>query len=235
MGGMFTWKGRFGPMDLDLSEHTFSPSTVSVLIADALEVEAGDTVIDAGCGSGILSIIAAKLGASRVVGIDIARDTVAVASSTAAKHGVGDVTEFYQGDLFEPLPEDVEADVVIGDVSGIPDDLAAASGWFPGRSGGGPCGSELPIRMLEGVHRILRPGGRVFLPTGTLQDENAIVSNARKLLDRVTKLVERRIPIPNALAESQAAMDLVKRRVIELTPRGSRFTWTARVWVGARP
>lgn len=235
MSGKFTWKGRFGPMDLDLSDHTFSPSTVSVLMAEALEVEEGDTVIDAGCGSGILSIIAAKLGASRVVGIDSAQDTVAVASANAAKHEVADVTEFYRGDLFEPLPSDVEADVVIGDVSGIPDDLAAESGWFPGRAGGGPRGSELPIRMLKGARKVLRPGGRVFIPTGTLQDEGAILSNAREMFGRLTKLVERRIPIPNALAESQAAMDLVRRRVIELTPRGSRFTWTARVWMGARP
>ena len=56
----FQWNGRCGPLDLILSEHTFQPSTVSMLMAEALEIRDTDTVIDAGCGSGVLSIIAAK-------------------------------------------------------------------------------------------------------------------------------------------------------------------------------
>ncbi|HEY5578177.1 MAG TPA: 50S ribosomal protein L11 methyltransferase, partial [Acidimicrobiia bacterium] len=96
----FEWKGRCGPLDLVMSEHTFQPSTVSLLVADALEVKETDTVVDAGCGSGILSIVAAKLGAKRVIGIDAVPDVVAVATENARRHGVDDVTSFYQGDLF---------------------------------------------------------------------------------------------------------------------------------------
>ena len=59
--------------------------------------------------------------------------------------------------------------VIIGDVSGIPDALADASGWFPSRRGGGPRGSELPIRMLHAAKERLRAGGRLLLPTGSLQ------------------------------------------------------------------
>ena len=60
--GIFKWKGRLGPLELRVSENTFKPSTISVLLAEALEVQPGDTVVDVGCGSGILSIVAAKLG-----------------------------------------------------------------------------------------------------------------------------------------------------------------------------
>ena len=56
---LIKWKGRLGPLELRVSENTFRPSTISVLLAEALEVEPGDTVVDVGCGSGILSIIAA--------------------------------------------------------------------------------------------------------------------------------------------------------------------------------
>jgi SAM-dependent methyltransferase len=224
------WTGRCGPFDLELSEATFAPSTVSILLADALEIGDGDDVIDIGCGSGVLSIVAAKLGAGRVFGIDTAPDVVEVASRNAAREGVDDVTTFYRGDLFDPLPPDVEADVIIGDVSGIPDPIARVSGWFPGSRGGGSRGSELPIRMLEAARERLREGGHLFLPTGSLQDENAILRTARSLYSTVTQLAERQIPLPTALAEAPSMIELVRQKVVRLASRGSRSLWTARVW-----
>ena len=230
---LFKWKGRLGPLYLRVSENTFRPSTISVLLAEALEIEPGDTVVDLGCGTGVLSIIAAKLGAGRVFGVDAAPDVVAVASENATRHGVGETTTFLQGDLFEPLPQGLTADVVIGDVSGIPDAIAAESGWFPSRRGGGPRGSELPIRMLEGVQGVLRKGGRFLLPTGTLQDEAAILEKARSIFGKLTQVKERAIPLPSALGQSAEVLQLMKDRVIDLTSRGSRKLWTARVWKGS--
>src|SRR5437870_1562985 len=62
------WKGREGPFSLLLGPGVFSPTTTSRTLADALEITPGDTVIDVGCGSGVLSIVAAKLGAAKVTG-----------------------------------------------------------------------------------------------------------------------------------------------------------------------
>jgi ribosomal protein L11 methyltransferase len=56
------------------------------LLEDA--VKPGDTVADIGCGSGILSVGAAKLGARRVVAIDIEPISVEVAKENAAMNGV---------------------------------------------------------------------------------------------------------------------------------------------------
>tara|TARA_Y100000590_G_scaffold255558_1_gene286941 strand:- start:8 stop:676 length:669 start_codon:yes stop_codon:yes gene_type:complete len=220
-------------MGLAVSEDTFVPSTISVLLADALEIKKDDVVVDVGCGSGVLSIIAAKLGASKVYGIDAASDVVEIATENAVRHGVEKITTFFQGDLFAPLPDGVEADVIIGDVSGIPDLLADKSGWFPSRRGGGPRGSELPIRMLEGVQDVLRRGGQFLLPTGTLQDEAAILAKARCVFSKLNQVGERTIPLPTALSQSAEVLQLVKDRVIELRERGSRKLWTAKVWVGS--
>ena len=165
-------------MEIGLSENTFAPSTISTMMADAIEVGPDDVVIDIGCGSGILSIIAAKLGAAHVYAVDASPDVVAVGRANAESQGVADRVTVFQGDLFEPLPPDLTADVIIGDVSGIPDSIAEESGWFPSKTGGGPRGSELPIRMLEEAQKRLNPGGRLFLPTGSLQDEAAILSVA---------------------------------------------------------
>ncbi|GBD84123.1 ribosomal protein L11 methyltransferase [bacterium BMS3Abin02] len=230
MGSNINWKGRLGPMRLRISDTTFRPSTISGLLAEVLHVEPGDIVIDVGCGSGILSIIAAKLGASRVHAVDKSPDVVEVGSANAVEHGVADKIIFYQGDLFAPIPDDVEADVIIGDVSGIPDRLADDSGWFPTKGGGGPRGSELPIRMLEEAKRRLRPMGRLFLPTGTLQDEAAIIQRARALYGRVKALTNRPIPLPSQLAASATLKDLIDRKIVTVTRRGSRLLWKAQVW-----
>jgi methylase of polypeptide subunit release factors len=224
------WKGRFGPFDLNVGPATFRPSTISHLLAAAMEVKPGSIVVDAGCGSGVLSIVAAKLGAMRVYGVDAAPDTVEVASTNAEAQGVGAVTEFFEGDMFEPLPDDLEADVVIGDVSGIPDEIADASGWFPSGLAGGPSGAELPMRMLQEAKDRLKRGGKLFLPTGTLQDENSILGKARSLFGSIKELSSRAIPLPTTLAESAALQRLRNAKLIDLTERGSRLLWTARIW-----
>ena len=225
-----TWRGRFGPIDLNVAPDTFRPSTVSRLLADAMEIEPDSIVVDAGCGSGILAIIAAKLGAGKVHGVDAAEGTVAVATANAAAHGVADKTVFYQGDLFGPLPDDLEIDVVIGDVSGIPDEIANESGWFPSGLSGGPTGAELPMRMLQEAKRRLKRGGRMLLPTGSLQDEGSILETAKSVFGSIRQLSEKPIPLPGALAQQPAVMRMVKEKVVNLTQRGSRFVWTARVW-----
>ncbi len=227
----FIWKGRFGPFELKVGPATFIPSTISNLLADTMEIEPGQKVVDVGCGTGVLSIVAAKLGAGFVYGVDAAPGTVEVATANAAAQGVADRTSFFEGDLFEPLPvEDEEVDVVIGDVSGIPDDIARVSGWFPSGLSGGPSGAELPMRMLEEARRILRRGGRLLLPTGSLQDESTILAKARSIFGSIRQLAERPIPLPSALAESPEVLRLLRERVIELTQRGSRLLWTTRVW-----
>lgn len=227
---VITWRGRFGPMELRVGSATFRPSTISKLLADSLEFDPGSVVIDVGTGSGILSIIAAKLGASRVYGVDAAEGTVEIATANAEAHGVADRVEFAQGDMFEPLDSSIEADVVIGDVSGIPDEIATASGWFPSGLSGGPTGAELPMRMIEESKRLLKRGGRLFLPTGSLQDETSILDRARSVFGSMKQLTERNIPLPSSLAQDPVVLQALKQKVIALQQRGSRFQWTARIW-----
>lgn len=226
----FQWKGRCGPFEVLLSEHTFPPTSISLLLGEALDVEEGETVVDMGCGSGVLAIVAALLGAGRVIGVDNAPDTAEIGAENAERLGVADRTEFAGGDLFEPVPSDVTPDLLIGDVSGIPDLLARVSGWFPSGHGGGEMGVELPIRMIEEVPRWLRPGGRLLLPTGSLQAEDKLLEAARDTFATVEKVGERRIPLPQAVSDTQEVHDLWNSGVIDLTPRGSRLLWYARAW-----
>jgi methylase of polypeptide subunit release factors len=225
-----TWKGRFGPFDLKVGPATFRPTTISVLLAASLDIEEGSVVVDVGCGSGVLAIVAARLGAAKVYGTDAADGTVEVASANAEAQGVGGITEFFEGDLFDPLPSGLQADVIIGDVSGIPDELAKESGWFPSGLSGGATGAELPMRMLQDAKRLLRHGGKLFLPTGSLQDEQSVIQEARSLFESIRLLSERQIPLASALVEHPALLRLRRAKVIDLSQRGSRLLGTARIW-----
>lgn len=61
-------------------------------------IRAGDTVVDLGAGSAVLSIAAARLGATRVAAIELDADAVATAEENIARNGVESVVRFLQGD-----------------------------------------------------------------------------------------------------------------------------------------
>jgi hypothetical protein len=89
--------------------------------------------------------------------------------------------------------------------------------------------------MLQDATSRLTERGRLFLPTGTLQDEAKILDVAHSLYKQVCMLTERRIPLSAKLAESKVLADLVDTGVISITPKGSRFFWEARVWAVSAP
>ena len=62
-----------------------------------------DTVLDIGCGSGILSVAGALLGAQNAVGVDIDATAVKVAKENAALNNVSDKTEYFVGDLADKV------------------------------------------------------------------------------------------------------------------------------------
>ena len=126
--------------------------------------------------------------------------------------------------------------MVIGDVSGIPDDIAAASDWFPGGFSGGPTGAEVPVAMLEGARDHLAPGGRLYLPTGSIQDEGAVLRAARRIFGpRVLKLRERVLPLPGKITESAMVRRLMDSGVVQFIRRGSRMLWELRIWECTAP
>ncbi len=77
----------------------------------------GKTVIDFGCGSGILAIAAIKLGAAKVIGIDIDPQALLASKDNAARNGVEDQIEVY---LPKDQPEGLVADVVVANILANP-------------------------------------------------------------------------------------------------------------------
>ncbi|MGB0134785.1 50S ribosomal protein L11 methyltransferase [Dokdonella sp.] len=67
----------------------------------------GKTLIDYGCGSGVLAIAAALLGAARVIGIDNDPQAIEASRDNAARNGVAENIELRLPDTEERTPADV--------------------------------------------------------------------------------------------------------------------------------
>jgi SAM-dependent methyltransferase len=227
------WKGRTGPFTVSLGEGVFHPTHTSRTIAEALEIEPGETVIDVGCGSGVLSFVAARLGAGHVIGTDLSAEAVGVARENAIALGLQDSVEFRVGNLLDSVRGE-QANVIIGDVSGIPDEIGRLAGWFPDGHAGGPTGAELPAAMLESIREndCLAPGGRLYLPTGTIQAENKILEVARRIFGQANlqSLLSREFPLPEVVAKSKEVARMMREGVLDLQSRGSRLLWRLQIW-----
>ncbi|MEO8911319.1 MAG: 50S ribosomal protein L11 methyltransferase [Gemmatimonadaceae bacterium] len=79
-------------------------------------VRAGDIVVDLGAGSAVLSIAAAKLGAARVVAIEIDHDSIGNAEENVAANGVADRVEVIEGDAGTLLPLLAPVRVVLANI-----------------------------------------------------------------------------------------------------------------------
>ena len=104
-------------------------------------LKAGDEVLDVGCGSGILSIVAAKLGAQHIVGTDIDADCIASSyENFDVNHLERSLADFYVGNLIDDstLQENVgyeKYDVVVANILAdiiIPMAPALAASMKPG-------------------------------------------------------------------------------------------------------
>ena len=93
---------------------------------DSLDLK-GKTLVDFGCGSGILAIAALKLGAERVIGIDIDPQAIEASRDNAQRNGVSDQLELY---LPEDQPKNFQADIVVANILAGP--LRELSGLISG-------------------------------------------------------------------------------------------------------
>lgn len=91
------------------------------------------TVIDFGCGSGILAIAALKLGAKKAIGIDIDPQAILASHNNAEQNNVADKLVLY---LAKDQPKDLKADIVIANILAGPlRELAGAIGALTNPNG----------------------------------------------------------------------------------------------------
>ncbi len=111
-------------------------TTFTCLEAIEEYMDKGDLVFDIGCGSGILSVAAAKLGARKVQGVDFSEVAVTTSRENAKLNLVEKQVEFIQGNLTDDIKDKADllvaniiADVII-ELSGYVREFILDSGYF---------------------------------------------------------------------------------------------------------
>ncbi len=125
-------------------------TTRQCLEALELLVEDGISVADLGCGSGILAIAAARLGAGEVVALDIDEQAVALAQENVLRNGVGDRVQVLEGSLAElrRVAEGHDFELIVANIRA----------------------SVLEDFIQDGIARELTAGGRIVM-SGILDEQ----------------------------------------------------------------
>lgn len=131
------------------------------LCLTALEetIQGGETVLDLGCGSGILSIAALRLGAASAKAVDIDDKCLTVAYENAALNGIGK-------DRYTVLVGDVLSDRALRETLGGGYDVVAAN-----------IVADVIIGLAPTVRQFLKPGG-LFLCSGIIDTRAEEVADA---------------------------------------------------------
>ena len=102
------------------------PSTALCLEALAAEPPVDETVIDYGCGSGLLAIAALRLGARRVVAVDNDPQALIATRDNARRNGVEDRLEVQEPAANLPVADRVLANILAGILQSLAPRLIAA-------------------------------------------------------------------------------------------------------------
>ena len=145
-------------------------------------VEPGMTILDVGCGSGILSLIAARLGASNALGLDIDPVAAKVARENVALNELSDVISIREGSL----PRNRQDPLTMAQRD-WPQTVVAREGWDI-------VAANLTVDVLEELAAPLalavRPGG-LLIGSGIIADRfdqaaYALMDAGLRLIDGVS-------------------------------------------------
>lgn len=149
------------------SDHT------TLFVGNSLRREAehfrGRVVWEVGCGTGVLSALAGRLGARRVLATDIDPGAVELARRTGERNAVR--VETAVANLYEGSPWTDPADVVIADLPQKP----VSGGSLPLGQDGGPEGMRCLLPFLEETPRRLAAEGRLYFFAHSLTHPAALV------------------------------------------------------------
>jgi ribosomal protein L11 methyltransferase len=153
------------------------PTTQLCLEALERQVSVSIAVLDLGCGSGILSIAAAKLGAGKVVAVDIDQLAVDATIENAAVNGVAEKIHAYQGSLETVITSARRFDLVVVNIlAKIIIEMCDQHLGDTVRPGGKAIFSGIIAEQTEAVEAALRKTG--LEPTGRYQQTDWMVIEA---------------------------------------------------------
>ena len=157
---------------LKIEEGVYQPSDDSYLLAENLQVKDGDLVLEIGTGSGLISLIAAKI-AKKVVATDISPIAVELARYNVGINGLNEKVEIRQGNLFDPIQEGEKFDIILFNPPYLPESRKISKenpAWIEKAWNGGESGREIIDPFIQNCKNYLFQSGGVQMVQSSLSD-----------------------------------------------------------------
>jgi methylase of polypeptide subunit release factors len=186
-------------LELEVASGVLSPSPSTVDLANLLDVRPGENVLELGCGSGLLSITAAKLGARRVVATDLSPYALQATRDNAVRTHVDHLIELRAGSWYEALSD---PSLPAGECEHF-DVIIATPPQTPGRHPfgpkyGGPDGVNHLQAIISGAGDILAPEGRLWILAISLANTGELWSALRRHFDEVVLVHQTKRPFSSS-------------------------------------
>lgn len=170
--------------ELEINEYVFPPSPHGSFFAENMKINANETVIDVGTGSGFLAILAAKLG-GKVSGTDNDKDAVNLARKNAEKNSVR--IDFQQGDYFANFHKKFDVIIVNLPQEIVHKNYQKAIGKQLAQSfDGGPDGNKQVLKFLDIAQNYMHDKSRIYIIVYT-------VTNYGQTLKKIIKNYKARL------------------------------------------
>lgn len=129
-------------------------------------VNKNNIVLDIGCGSGILSIASAMLGATKVIGVDFDSVAVLVAEENVSKNNLNDKVFIRCGDLMDVVHE--KGDIIVSNII-----------------------ADVIIKLSADVPKFSLPNA-IFIASGIIKErlsdvETALLNNSFEIIEVILK------------------------------------------------
>ena len=112
-------------------------------------IKKDDELIDIGCGSGILSIAGAILGAKKVIGVDLDKLAVKISQENVELNNYQDIIEIRYGDLTNVIKE--KANIVVANII-----------------------ADIVVMLSQNIKQFMKEDG-YFISSGIINDKRAFV------------------------------------------------------------
>lgn len=221
-------------MRVKTQSDVFVPTDTSLLLIEACRKrgkQLGKT-LDLGCGCGVTGLALAELDlCSRpLYASDMSAAAVALTLENATNRSIACIGQV--GSLFEPWSRE-RFDCIVDDVSGISDEIAQISPWFPSgvSCGAGRDGAGWTVSVLEQAATYLTSNGMLIFPVLSLSDEKKIMQVAHDRFAQVDLLLERQWVLPDSIASKTAVLsELIGDGMITCVKKFGKIIWWTKVF-----
>ncbi|MBP1717707.1 MAG: D-alanine--D-alanine ligase [Deltaproteobacteria bacterium] len=164
------------------------PPQSTIDLAKILDIKAGDRVLELGCGSGLLSIAAAKSGAAYVLATDLDPVSLNTTRSNARRNGVADRVEVAAGAWFEAVPRE-EREKGFNVILATPPQTPGHKPFGP--KYGGHDGTGHLLHIVEEAPKFLKSGNdRLWILAISLANPGRLLQRLRDRFSEVKVLKE---------------------------------------------